>query len=146
LTRLAVSFVDTTVLVAALDGGHPHHAPCIGLLAALKAGAAHCALHSYAELYAVMSGKPGKPRLRPADVDAMVERIDQVFTPILLTRREYRQVIRECALRGVAGGRLYDALIAACALKCDADNIYTLNETDFKAVLPATVHSRIRRP
>ena len=134
LTRLTGTFVDTTVLVAALDAGHAHHSTSIALLVSIKAGTAFCALHSYAELYAVMSGKPGKPRLRPTDVDAMIERIDKVFTPISLTRREYREVIGACAVRGITAGRLYDALIGACALKCDADAIYTLNEVDFKAV------------
>jgi hypothetical protein len=37
------------------------------LLGTLHQGTALCALHSYAELYAVLSGKPGKPRLRPTD-------------------------------------------------------------------------------
>jgi predicted nucleic acid-binding protein len=146
LTKTTSAFCDTSVLVAALDAGHPHHEPCIALLGTLHQGTALCALHSYAELYAVLSGKPGKPRLRPTDVDSMIERIDRVFTPINLTRREYRQVIQENASKGVSGGRLYDALILACALKGGADDIYTLNEKDFKALTPATVHTRIRRP
>jgi predicted nucleic acid-binding protein len=146
LSRIAVTFVDTTVLVAALDAGHARHAPCIELLSGMKPGAAACALHSYAEFYAVMSGKPGKPKLRPADVDAMLERIDRVFTPIALTQREYRQVIRDSAQRAISGGRLYDALIAACALKCHARRICTLNAADFKVVLPAEAHPLIYVP
>jgi predicted nucleic acid-binding protein len=133
-------------LVAALDEGHPQHDPCIALLGTLKHGAAFCALHSYAELYAVMSGKPGKPRLRPTDVDAMLGRIDDVFTPVALTRREYRHVIHTNAANGVAGGRLYDALILACGVKSDATHIYTLNEKDFKALAPVHIVSKIRRP
>jgi predicted nucleic acid-binding protein len=146
VTRANTAFVDTSVLVAALDANHPQHGPCLALLSSLKAGAAFCALHSYAEFYAVMSAKPGKPRLRPQDVDAMLGRVDQLFTPIALSRREYRQAISDCASRGNSGGRLYDALIAACAQKCAADHIYTLNHADFTAVLPAAVHARIRRP
>lgn len=146
MTKTATAFCDTSVLVTALDAGHPHHESCIALLGTLQKDTALCALHSYAELYAVLSAKPGKPRLRPTDVDSMIERIDRVFTPINLTRREYRQVIHENASSGVSGGRLYDALILACALKSGADDIYTLNEKDFKALAPATAHTRIRRP
>jgi predicted nucleic acid-binding protein len=103
LANSGSAFCDTSVLVAALDAGHPHHESCIGLLGSLQQREALCALHSYAELYAVLSGKPGKPRLRPTDVDSMIERIDRVFTPISLTRREYRQVIHEHASEGVRG-------------------------------------------
>ncbi|HXC26013.1 MAG TPA: PIN domain-containing protein [Gemmatimonadaceae bacterium] len=139
-------FCDTSVLVAALDAHHVHHGPCIALLGTLHLGGAYCALHSYAEVYAVMSGKPGKPRLRPSDVDAMIDRIDRIFTPITLTRREYRTVIQTNAVAGVVGGRFYDALILACAVKSDAQTLYTLNERDFLALAPATLAGKIRRP
>src|SRR5438128_482745 len=121
-------FWDTAVLVAGLDEGHPQHAPCLALPGKLTSGTAFGALPSYAEVYAVMSGKPGKPRLRPTDVDAMVDRLDQVFTPIALTRREYRGVIQTYAAKGVSGGRLYDALILTCGIKSNASQLYTLNE------------------
>ena len=134
------------MLVAALDTGHPHFQPCIDLLGSLQQGKAYCALHSYAEAYAVLSGKPGRPRLRPIDVDAIVERLDRVFTPVALTRREFRDVIRTSATAGVSGGRLYDALILECAIKSGAQAIYTLNDRDFLALAPPDVRSRIRRP
>lgn len=139
-------FCDTSVLVAALDGHHPDHGACIALLGTLQPPGAYCALHSYAELYAVMSGKPSKPRLRPLDVDAMLERLDRLFTPVALTRREYRAAIRTNAEAGVAGGRVYDALILACAIKSEAEAIYTLNQRDFLALAPETVTAKIRRP
>jgi hypothetical protein len=89
---------------------------------------------------------PGRPRLRPSDVDAIVGRLDRVFTPVGLTRREYRATIRQCAAQGVAGGRLYDALMLACGIKSRAAAIYTLNERDFVSLAPADVATRIRRP
>jgi predicted nucleic acid-binding protein len=140
------AFCDTSVLVAASDGGHPHHAPCIALLGTFERGSAYCALHTYAEVYSVLSGRPGRPRLRPTDVDAIVDRLDRVFTPVSLTRREYRETIRASADAGVAGWRLYDALILACAIKSEAGVIYTLNERDFRALAPGEVVARIRRP
>lgn len=132
--------------MAALDARHPHYQPCIDLLGSLQQGAAYCALHSYAETYAVLSGKPGKPRLRPVDAEAMVERLDRVFTPIALTRNEYRDVIRKCASAAVSGGRLYDALILECGIKSGADAIYTLNDRDFLALAPPEIRPKIRRP
>jgi predicted nucleic acid-binding protein len=146
VTRVPAVFCDTSVLVAALDGHHPHHGPSIALLGTLRKGTAFCAVHSYAEVYAVMSGKPGKPRLRPTDVDAMLDRLDQLFTPVLLTRREYREVLHTHAERGIAGGRIYDALILACAMKSEAEHIYTLNEKDFAALASVHVVPKVRRP
>lgn len=143
---MASAFCDTTVLVAASDAGHPHHGPSIALLGSLRRGTAFCALHSYAELYAVLSGLPGRPRLRPGDVEAMIARLDRVFTPVALTRREYRDAIRRSAAQGVAGGRLYDALILACGIKSRAETIYTLNQRDFASLAPPEVVPRIRRP
>jgi predicted nucleic acid-binding protein len=143
---VASAFCDTTVLVAASDAGHPHHAPCIALLGSLRRGTAFCALHSYAELYAVLSGMPGRPRLRPSDVESMIARLDRVFTPVALTRREYRAAIRRSAEQGVTGGRLYDPLILACAIKSRAAAIYTLNERDFVDLASPDVAPRIRRP
>jgi predicted nucleic acid-binding protein len=143
---VASAFCDTTVLVAASDASHPHHAPCITLLGSLRRGTAFCALHSYAELYAVLSGMPGRPRLRPSDVESMIARLDRVFTPVALTRREYRAAIGRSAEQGVTGGRLYDALILACGIKSRAAAIYTLNERDFVGLASPDVAPRIRRP
>lgn len=94
----------------------------------------------------MLSGKPGTPRLRPRDVESMLERLDDFFAPVVLSRREYRQVIRRCAEAGASGGRLYDALILECGVKSKAEVIYTLNERDFQALAPAEVRPRIRRP
>jgi predicted nucleic acid-binding protein len=146
LSRVQPAFCDSSVLVAALDAGHPHFRPCIDLLGSLREGGAYCALHSYAEVYAVLSGKPGKPKLRPLDVDAMIDRLDAAFTPIALTRREYRAVVHKTASLGAAGGQLYDALILECGIKSGADVIYTLNERDFQALAPPEVRPKIRRP
>ena len=143
---MAAIFCDTSVLVAALDGGHPDHDSSIALVGRVRKGGAYCAIHSYAEVYAVMSGKPGTPRLRPSDVDAMIDRLDRLFTPVLLTRREYREVLHAHAARGVAGGRMYDALILACAIKSEAEQIYTLNTRDFLALASPQVGERVRRP
>lgn len=77
----------------------------------------------------------------------MIGRLDQVLTPVVLSRREYRRVIHDVSAAGFSGGRIYDALILACAVKSGATDIYTLNEKDFYA-LAATddIRNCIRRP
>jgi predicted nucleic acid-binding protein len=139
-------FCDTSILIAAHQLSHEYHGPCLALISGVKQGTGYCALHSYAEVYAVLSGMPSRPRLRPTDVDAMIDRIDRVFTPIALTRKEYRDIIVRHSKQGVTGGRLYDALILACAVKSEAKTIYTLNEKDFKTLATSDVQPLIRRP
>ena len=46
-------------------------------------------------------------------------------------------LIQRLARRGLAGGVVYDALIAAAALTAQADCIVTLNPGDFQRVVPA---------
>jgi predicted nucleic acid-binding protein len=40
---------------------------------------------------------------------------------------EYAETLQTFAALGVAGGAIYDALLAGCALKAKADTLYTWN-------------------
>ena len=48
-----------------------------------------------------------------------------------------RGVLRPAgAAGGVAGGRSYDALIVACAIRAGVERLLTLNRSDFEALVP----------
>lgn len=51
-----------------------------------------------------------------------------------LTGSEYVRLLRDIVHRDVAGGRTYDAVIAACVRKADADELLTLNRCHFDPV------------
>jgi len=55
---------------------------------------------------------------------------------VTLSTRDYEAVIDELADLGVAGGAVYDALIARAAAKGKADRLLTLNPKHFPRVWP----------
>jgi predicted nucleic acid-binding protein len=138
-------FCDTTVLIAASVGGHPHHHESFAVVSAAQRREAFCALHTFAELYAVLTSMPGTPRLLPEDGQLILERLREVFAPVALTPREHFQTIADLAARRISGGRIYDALILRCAVKSGAGTIYSLNRRDFLAIAPELA-SRVRSP
>ena len=62
-----------------------------------------------------------------------------------LDEAEYLGAIRELADRGVSGGRVYDALLLACARKSQAGTIYTWDLKHFRQLAP-DIADRIRTP
>jgi predicted nucleic acid-binding protein len=64
---------------------------------------------------------------------------------VTLTAEEYRAAMKEAAAAGIAGGTIYDALLAACALKAEAEVIYTWNVKHFQQFSPE-IAKRVRTP
>jgi hypothetical protein len=58
---------------------------------------------------------------------------------------EYFAAIKRVAAMGIVGGAGYDALIAACASKADADVVYTWNTAHFM-LLGDEVARKVRTP
>jgi predicted nucleic acid-binding protein len=138
-------FYDTSVLVSAFRGDHPQHAASVNLLAGARRRHSACALHSLAEVYSVMSALPVRPVIPPEQVVLFVEEIRERCTLIALDEAEYAETIRTLAGQGVAGGRVYDALLLRCAAKAKAETIYTWNLKHFQARAPKLA-PRIRTP
>ena len=60
------AFLDTSVLVATFYGDHEHHPSSIDLFLRYKKPQVCCAAHSLAEVYATLTGMPGKDRVDAA--------------------------------------------------------------------------------
>ena len=75
----------------------------------------------------------------------MIETAENHLTFVALVADEYRQALREASSRGIAGGTVYDFLIAACALKIGADIIYTRNLKHFQQ-FGTELSAKIRTP
>ena len=129
-------FFDTTVLIAASDAQHPHHAASRPLVAAAVPESCGCGAHSLAEVYAFLSRLPGGRQQRPDFAARLVEQFVQKLTVIALNSQEYARTIQTAARLQIAGGTIYDALLVACARKVDADRIYTWNLRHFEMVAP----------
>jgi predicted nucleic acid-binding protein len=64
---------------------------------------------------------------------------------VSLESSEYFKAIQGAAVNGIVGGTIYDALLAACAIKAKAETIYTDNERHFRMLGP-DIARRVRRP
>jgi predicted nucleic acid-binding protein len=133
-------FFDTSVLVAAFLRAHIHHEPSIKRLAAAAKENSACAMHTFAEVYAALTALPVRPVLPPEQVFLFVEDLQGRLTPVSLDPDEYVHTIHRSANQGLAGGRIYDALLLACAAKSQAQVIYTWNLKHFHSIAPHLAH------
>ncbi len=130
---------DTSVIIAALVESHPMHQRAFPWLKQSKKNEFELiiACHSIAELYAVLSALPTKPRISPGAAWRLVhENIEAIGKIVSLTAAEYSSVIKKISERGLVGGITYDALIAKVAEKSKVEQLLTLNSDHFKRVWP----------
>jgi len=130
---------DTSVLVAAMIEGHPRHEQCLPWLQRGRAGKLDflVAAHTLAELFAVLSSYPARPRLSPAIAARLVrENVLAGARVVALSASDYGTVIGRMAEQSLAGGIVYDALVARAAAKAGADRLLTLNPRDFLRAWP----------
>lgn len=74
-----------------------------------------------------------------------LEEVRNRLTLISLTADEYVRTIHDTASRGFTGGRIYDALLLACAAKSKARAIYTWNLKHYQSLAPELA-SQIQTP
>jgi predicted nucleic acid-binding protein len=130
---------DTSVIIAALVEAHPMHQRAFPWLKQAKANDFELIVagHTVAELYAVLSTLPTKPRITPTVAWRLIhENIEVVAKIVSLTAAEYSSVIEKISEMGLAGGITYDALIAKVAEKSKVEQLLTLNPDHFKRVWP----------
>ncbi len=130
---------DTSVIIAALVESHPMHGRAFPWLRQAKSKDFELVVagHTLAELYAVLSSLPLKPKISPAVAWRLVnENIIGVSKIVSLTAVEYRDVIKKISESGLIGGIVYDALIARVAQKAKVQRLLTLNSKHFKLVWP----------
>jgi len=130
---------DTSVIIAALVESHPMHQIAFPWLKQSKKNEFELIIggHTIAELYAVLSTLPTKPRISPAVAWRLIhENIEAIARIVSLSAAEYSSVIKKISERGLVGGITYDALIAKVAEKSKAEQLLTLNPDHFKRVWP----------
>jgi len=129
-------FLDTSVLIATAQVGHPRHTPSRELWNLCAREEAAVSTHTLAEIFSTLSAMPPGLRLAPRDAVVAVETFLQRLTAVTLSADEYVETLRRTANLGHSGGMIYDALHLACARKVDAQCIYTWNEKHFRLVAP----------
>ena len=96
---------DTSVIIAALVESHPMHQRAFPWLK--RAKERHFELivasHTIAELYAVLSTLPTKPRISPAAAWRLIhENIEAIGKIVSLTATEYSSIIKKISERGTS--------------------------------------------
>ena len=125
------SFLDTSVLIPAFLGDHPHHKSSLDILAQCTPKEAACAAHSLLEVYSVLTRMPGKNRISGDQAMLFIGNIREHLSLVALTAEESATALEQFSELGILGGAIYDAHIAACALKVCAEQIYTWNVGHF---------------
>lgn len=131
--------IDTSVLLAALLSWHERHAAALAALDQLLAGSVEVILPlpALVEAYSVMTRLPAPHRLRPEDAARIL--VSSLRGRVRLATLDEAQgwgFIERLQMVRIAGGRTYDAHIAACAAAYGARRLVTLNARDFSAVAP----------
>lgn len=139
------AFLDTSVLVATFYGRHEHHARSIDLFVRQEKELSCTAAHCLVEFYAVATGMPGKERASPDEAMLFLEGVQERLQPISLDDAEFVRTLQNVAAQGIVGGATYDAMIAECAIKVNAQTIYTWNARHFLR-LGKAVASRVAQP
>ncbi|MGD0926122.1 MAG: type II toxin-antitoxin system VapC family toxin [Streptosporangiaceae bacterium] len=102
--------VDTSVAVPLLVRSHRHHAEVVrwwdGQELALSG-------HALAETYSVLTRLPGDARLGTGDAARLLDA--RFTTPLVLSGGHARKVHATLSRIGIAGGAVYDALVALAA-------------------------------
>lgn len=74
---------------------------------------------------------PGRHRISAEQAVLFIGDIRERLSLVALTGSEYAAVLGASAARGIVGGGIYDAILAQCAIKAKAENIYTWNELHY---------------
>ena len=139
---------DTSVLVAAQVESHPAHTRALAWLnrAARAEFEMVVCTHTLAELYAVLTRLPVRPRVDPPLALRMIqENVIRVARVRSISAARYNAVLTDLAARNLSGGVVYDALAANVASHEEVDVLLTLNRADFVRVWSGDA-SVIREP
>jgi predicted nucleic acid-binding protein len=131
-------FFDTSVLLPCFFENHIYHEASLRVFLEANKEQSCCGAHSLAELYANATRLPGKNRLGG---DQARDRL----AIVALTPEEYYSTISDAAAEGIVGGTIYDALLCRCAVKAEAELIYTWNVRHFQQ-FSEDIAKRLRTP
>ncbi len=102
--------VDTSVAIAALDGGHVAHRVCRDAVVARRPALAG---HAAFETYSVLTRMPGQLAV---DAPTAVDVIDRLFPErSWIDAAAAQELLVRCGAMGIRGGAVYDALVGEAA-------------------------------
>jgi predicted nucleic acid-binding protein len=130
----SVFLPDTSVIVASVSSWHVHHVPAVEAIEDRLSRRERMivAAVTLIEAYSVLTRLPAPHRLAPhIALELVDDNFARSFTSVALSAADYRTLLRAAPAGGVAGGRIYDAIVARCARKAGAHTLLTFNASDF---------------
>lgn len=129
---------DTSVLVAAVLERDPRHERSRRAVrdALAEGHGMSVAGHSLAELFAVLTRIPIRPRISVPTARRLISESTRGAVIVCLEEADYQAILDEAVEQDWSGGTIYDALIARCARIASAERFLTWNEKDFRRVWP----------
>jgi predicted nucleic acid-binding protein len=107
--------IDTSVAVPLLVRSHQHHGEVVRWWAGQELALSG---HALAETYSVLTRLPGDARLGADDAARLLDA--RFTTPLVLSGGHARTVHATLSRMGIAGGAVYDALVALAAKEHEA--------------------------
>lgn len=108
--------VDTSVAVPLLVQTHAAHAAVVRWWAGRELALSG---HALAETYSVLTRLPGDVRMAPTDAARLLEK--RFAPPLLLGLKTARRLPDVLSRMEIAGGAVYDALVALAAVEHNVD-------------------------
>jgi predicted nucleic acid-binding protein len=133
----AIVALDTSCIVALVSAWHEHHEVTTEALERRLGKGAKITVpaHALTEAYAVLTRLPAPNRISPTDaMNVLRENFGKDARIETLEPDEYWSLLHDAPAKGVYGGRIYDAIIAACARKAGARELLTLNLKHFESL------------
>lgn len=127
--------VDANCMIAVVCDWHAHHrAARAEIERRLDRGEIMAVpAHAFTEAYSVLTRFPAPHRLTPADAWNLLETgFSDTGQLVSLTASQYVALLRRLAEGGIGGGRVYDSIIAECAVKAGAGVLLTFNPGHFE--------------
>jgi predicted nucleic acid-binding protein len=134
---VAVFVPDASCMVAAICAWHQHHERARKEIEGrLRAGETLVSIgHALIETYSVLTRLPPPHRLSPEDARNMIAvSFERGVTVVGADHRLYRRLLAQAPESGTSGGRIYDALITACARKAGPAVLLTFNVRHFEGL------------
>jgi predicted nucleic acid-binding protein len=128
--------VDSSCLIQAASPLHPHNAAALAEIEARLAEGHELVFAgpSLAETYSVLTRITGGVRLSPANAARVIESWVEQGTVAALPAEAYRRLHERASHAAVAGGRIYDAVIALTAEFAGVDELLTFDIRDFTGI------------
>lgn len=133
-TRQRGTLLDASCLVALACAWHEHHEATRTDLERREQQGEKILLacHALVEAYAVLTRLPPPHRRSPEEAHAILRGSWKDRESVSLSSREHWELLDSARAASIAGGRTYDALIAACARRANAAVLLTWNVSHFE--------------